>query len=98
MFYPLEKKRQKNLVRLRVKKKTTPSTGTSTEATSTQLEAMTVQNSHAPSPPGVKFVKEPSNGSDKSSFVKKVKMLIDSGASCNVLPIKYAIPPQRNCG
>ena len=61
---------QKNLVRLMVKKKTTPSTGTSTEATSTQLEAMTAQNSHAPSPPEVKFVKESSNGSDKSSFVK----------------------------
>ena len=31
---------------------------------------MTAQNSHAPSPPEVKVVKEPSNGSDKSSFVK----------------------------
>ena len=27
---------------------------------------------------------------------KEVKMLIDSGASCNVLTIKYF--PQRNCG
>ena len=27
---------------------------------------------------------------------KEVKTLIDSGASCNVLPIKYF--PQRNCG
>ena len=42
----------------------------SAEATSTQLEAMSAQNSHAPPPPEVNFVKKPSKGADKSSFVK----------------------------
>ena len=42
----------------------------SAEATSTQLEAMSSQNSHAPPPPEVNFVKKPSKGTDKSSFVK----------------------------
>ena len=42
----------------------------SAEATSTQLEAMSSQNSHAPPPPEVNFVKKPSKGADKSSFVK----------------------------
>ena len=42
----------------------------STEATSTQLEAMSAQNSHAPPPPEVNFVKKPSKGADKLSFVK----------------------------
>ena len=40
MFYPLEKKLRKTLY-ARGLGKNTPSTGTSTEATSTQLEAMT---------------------------------------------------------
>ena len=42
----------------------------SAEATSTQLEAMSAQNSHEPSPLEVNFVKKPSKGADKSSFVK----------------------------
>ena len=42
----------------------------SPEATSTQLEAMSSQNSHAPPPPEVNFVQKPSKGADKSSFVK----------------------------
>ena len=42
----------------------------SAEATSTQLEAMSSQNSHAPPPPEVNFVKKPSKGAGKSSFVK----------------------------
>ena len=42
----------------------------SPEATSTQLEAMSSQNSHAPPPPEMNFVKKPSKGADKSSFVK----------------------------
>ena len=42
----------------------------SAEATSTQLEAMSAQNSHKPSPLEVNFVKKPSKGADKSSFVK----------------------------
>ena len=42
----------------------------SAEATSTQLEAMSVQNSHTPPPPEVNFVKKLSKGADKSSFVK----------------------------
>ena len=42
----------------------------SAEATSTQLEAMSAQNSHAPPPLEVNFVKKPSKGANKSSFVK----------------------------
>ena len=42
----------------------------SAEGTSTQLEATSSQNSHAPPPPEVNFVKKPSKGADKSSFVK----------------------------
>ena len=42
----------------------------SAEATSTPLEAMSAQNSHAPQPLEVNFVKKPSKGRDKSSFVK----------------------------
>ena len=42
----------------------------SAEATSTQLEAMSAQNSHAPPPPEVNFIKKPSKGANKSSFVK----------------------------
>ena len=42
----------------------------SAEATLTQLEAMSAQNSHTPPPPKVNFVKKPSKGADKSSFVK----------------------------
>ena len=42
----------------------------SAEATSTQLAAMSAQNSHAPPPLEVNFVKKPSKGADKSSFVK----------------------------
>ena len=40
------------------------------EATSTQLEDMSAQNSHAPPPPEVNFVKKQSKGADNSSFVK----------------------------
>ena len=42
----------------------------SAEATSTQLKAMSVQNSHAHPPTEVNFVKKTSKGTDKSSFVK----------------------------
>ena len=42
----------------------------SAEATSTQLEAMSVQTSHVPPPPEVNFVKTPSKGVDKSPIVK----------------------------
>ena len=42
----------------------------SAEATSTQLDAMSAQNLHAPPPLEVNFVKKPSTGADKSSFVK----------------------------
>ncbi|CAH3167229.1 unnamed protein product, partial [Porites evermanni] len=65
-----KKELRKTLYARELRIKTTPGTGTNTEATSSQLEAMTAQNSHAPSPLEVKFVKEPSNGSDKSSFIK----------------------------
>ena len=40
------------------------------EATSTQLEAMSAQNSHAHPPSEVNFAKKPSKGADKSPFVK----------------------------
>ena len=40
------------------------------EATSTQLEAMSAQNSHANPPSEVNFFKKPSKGADKSSFLK----------------------------
>ena len=66
-----KKELRKTLYSRGLRIKTTPGTGThGTKATSSQLEAMTAQNSHAPSPLEVKFVKEPSNGSDKSSFIK----------------------------
>ena len=42
----------------------------SAEATSTQLEAMLVKNSHAHPTSEVTFVKKPFKGTDKSSFVK----------------------------
>ena len=42
----------------------------SAKATSTQLEAMSAQNLHAHPPSEVNFVKKPSKGADKSSFVK----------------------------
>ena len=42
----------------------------SAEATSTQLEAMSAQNSHAHPPTEVNFLKKPSKGADKSSFLK----------------------------
>ena len=58
-----KKELRKTLYAQGLRIKTTPGTGTNTEA-------MTAQNSHAPSPLEVKFVKEPSNGSDKSSFIK----------------------------
>ena len=65
-----KKELRKTLYARGLRIKTTPGTGTSTKAASSQLEAMTAQNSHAPSPLEVTFVKEPSNGSDKSSFIK----------------------------
>ena len=40
------------------------------EATSTQLEAMSAQNSHVHPPSEVNFFKKPSKGADKSSFLK----------------------------
>ena len=46
----------------------------SAEATSTQLEAMSAQNSHARPPSEVNFVKKPSKGADKSSFVKDCRI------------------------
>ena len=42
----------------------------SAKATSTQLKAMSAQNSHAHPPTEVNFVKKTSKGADKSSFVK----------------------------
>ena len=42
----------------------------SAKATSTQLEAMSAQNSHAHPPSEVNFFKKPSKGADKSSFLK----------------------------
>ena len=42
----------------------------SDKATTTQLEAMSAQNSDAHPPSEVTFVKKPSKGADKSSFVK----------------------------
>ena len=42
----------------------------SAEATLTQLEAMSVQNSPSHPPPEVNYVKKPFKGADKSSFVK----------------------------
>ena len=42
----------------------------SAEAASTQLEAMSAQNSHAHTLSEANFVKKPSKGADKSSFVK----------------------------
>ena len=42
----------------------------SDKATATQLEAISAQNSDAHPPSEVTFVKKPSKGADKSSFVK----------------------------
>ena len=42
----------------------------SDQATATQLKAMSARNSHAHPPSEVTFVKKPSKGTDKSSFVK----------------------------
>ena len=47
----------------------------SAEATSTQLEAMSAQNSHAHLPSEVNFVKKPSKGADKSSFLKDCRFV-----------------------
>ena len=65
-----KKELRKTLYARGLRSKTTPCSGTSTEATSSQLEAMTAQSSHAPSPLEVKFVKEPSSDSGKLSFIK----------------------------
>ena len=46
----------------------------SAEAWSSQLEAMSAQNSHAHSPSEVNFVKKPSKGAGKSSFVKDCRI------------------------
>ena len=46
----------------------------SAEARSSQLEAMSAQNSHAHPPSEVNFVKKPSKGADKSSFVKDCRI------------------------
>ena len=65
-----KKELRKTLYARGLRSKTTSCSGTSTEATSSQLEAMTAQSSHAPSPLELKFVREPSNDSGKLSFIK----------------------------
>ena len=54
----------------------------SAEATSTQLEAMSGQNSHASLPLEVNFVKKPSKGADKSSFVKDCRFCGQTHEKC----------------